>query len=160
VTDASAYERSYDAIHRFVRRRTRGDHADDLTQEVFADAAEALAQARVTAPPSLAWLYTVARRRLIDAERKRSVEPVPLEAAGEPTQPVPRYGPAIVDALVEAVRQLPDAQRPVVVGKVFEGRSFAEIASDLQISDEAARMRFSRGLTRLREELERKGVTP
>lgn len=159
-TEAGAYERSYDAIHRFVRRRTHTERADDLTQEVFADAAEALAQARVTAPPSLAWLYTVARRRLVDVSRQRTAEHVPLDASAEPVRPEPTYGPAIVEVLVEAVRLLPDAQRHVVVGKIFGGRSFAEIASGLGISEQAARMRFSRGLARLRDELERKGVSP
>jgi RNA polymerase sigma-70 factor (ECF subfamily) len=159
-TDSSAYERSYDAVHRFVRRRIGVDRADDLTQEVFVDAAEALAQARVTAPPPLAWLYTVARRRLIDLARRRSREPLALTTCAEPVQPEPAYEPAIVEVLVEALRLLPHPQRRVVVEKVFEGRTFAEIAARLGINEDAARMRFSRGLARLRTELERKGVAP
>jgi RNA polymerase sigma-70 factor (ECF subfamily) len=135
-----------------------GDRADDLTQEVFADAAEALAQARVSAPPPLAWLYTVARRRLVDLARRHAAEPLRLGTSAEPAQPEAAYGPAIVNVLVDALRLLPETQRAVVVAKVFEGRTFAEIASALGIKEEAARMRFSRGLARLREELERKGV--
>jgi DNA-directed RNA polymerase specialized sigma24 family protein len=44
--------------------------------------------------------------------------------------------------------------------KVFEGRSFAEIAVEVGATEEACRMRFSRGLASLRRQLERRGVTP
>jgi RNA polymerase sigma factor (sigma-70 family) len=70
------------------------------------------------------------------------------------------YGPALVRALVDGLRSLDEGQRRVIVLKVFEGRSFAEIAGLLDVSEEACRMRFSRGLARLRRRLEEKGVSP
>jgi RNA polymerase sigma-70 factor (ECF subfamily) len=153
-----AFRRHYAQIYRYVRRRTRNHHsAEELTQQVFADAAASL---RADGPPVLAWLYTVARRRLIDLARRRSREPLALTTCAEPVQPEPAYEPAIVEVLVEALRLLPHPQRRVVVEKVFEGRTFAEIAARLGINEDAARMRFSRGLARLRTELERKGVAP
>jgi RNA polymerase sigma factor (sigma-70 family) len=68
---AVSYRRHFDDVYRFVRRRATSTEAEDLTQEVFAAAAEALADARVEAPAPLAWLYTVARRRLVDLARRR-----------------------------------------------------------------------------------------
>ena len=70
------------------------------------------------------------------------------------------YGPSIVNALLDGLRSLDEAQRRVVVMKVLEGRSFAEIALEVGATEEACRMRLSRGLADLRRQLERRGVTP
>ena len=143
------------------RRSPSHEDAEDVTQEVFEAAAAALAKARLEAEPPLAWLYAVARRRLVDRLRTPSAQQAPLDeettAAGVDEH---AYAPAMVQALVEGLRSLEEGQRRVVVSKLFEGRSFAEIATELEVSEEACRMRFSRGLVRLRRQLEEKGVTP
>jgi RNA polymerase sigma-70 factor (ECF subfamily) len=157
------WRRQYGSVYRFVRRRASSrEEAEDLTQEVFEAAISALGQARLEAQaPPLAWLYTVARRRLIDRLRSAThprvaLDPEELSAAGHERL----YGPSIVSALVEALGSVDEAQRRVVVMKVFEGRSFAEIAAEVGASEEACRMRLSRGLAALRRQLEQKGVTP
>ena len=63
-----AFRRHYGHVYRYLRRRT-GDHhrAEDLAQQVFADAVRSL---RETESPSLAWLYTVAQRRFADEVRR------------------------------------------------------------------------------------------
>jgi RNA polymerase sigma factor (sigma-70 family) len=153
---ALSYRRHFDDVYRFVRRRSSAADAEDVTQEVFAAAAVALAGARVEVPPPLAWLYTVARRRLADLTRRR-VSPESSSAndlpAGERT-----YGPQVGRELAAAFGRLTDAQRRVIVLKLFDGRSFVEIAALLGSSENACKMRFSRGLAKLREELERKGI--
>jgi RNA polymerase sigma factor (sigma-70 family) len=152
---AVSYRRHFDDVYRFVRRRATAADAEDLTQEVFAAAAVALADARVEAPPPLAWLYTVARRRLVDLARRASlVEP----AANERPSEERTYGPQVGRELAAAFARLTDAQRRVIALKLFDGRSFAEIAALLGSSEGACKMRFSRGLATLREELERKGI--
>ena len=70
-----AFRRHHAQIYRYLRRRT-GDpyRAEDLAQEVFADAAVALS--RGERPSSmLAWLYTIAQRRFADEARRRSRSP-------------------------------------------------------------------------------------
>jgi RNA polymerase sigma-70 factor (ECF subfamily) len=157
------WRRQYGSVYRFVRRRASSrEEAEDLTQEVFEAAVSALSQARLDAEaPPLAWLYTVARRRLID----RFKAPVRVGATLDPddiggVNDERSYGPSIVNALLDGLRSLDDAQRRVVVMKVLEGRSFAEIAVEVGATEEACRMRLSRGLANLRRQLERKGVTP
>lgn len=44
--------------------------------------------------------------------------------------------------------------------KLLRGASFAEIASTLGTTEEAARMRFSRALRSVRADLEKEGVEP
>jgi RNA polymerase sigma-70 factor (ECF subfamily) len=153
---AVSYRRHFDHVYRFVRRRATAAEAEDLTQDVFAAAAVALAEARVEAPPPLAWLYTVARRRLVDLAR-RQVSP---ESPSPNDRPVGErtYGPQVGRDLAAAFGELTDAQRRVIVLKLFDDRSFAEIGALLDSSESACKMRFSRGLARLREELERKGI--
>jgi RNA polymerase sigma-70 factor (ECF subfamily) len=158
---AASWNGRYEAIYRFVRRRTpSSEEAEDVTQEVFASAIAALAEARLTTDvPPLSWLYTVARRRLID--RLRVAPPrrgVSLD--GDIADQEHSYGPALVEPLLEGLRELSEAQRRVIVLKLFEGRSFAEIAAAVDASEEACRMRFSRGLAALRESLTTKGVAP
>lgn len=159
---AATWRRHYGSVYRFVRRRSSSrEDAEDVTQEVFAAAAAALAHARLGAEPPLAWLYTVARRRLVDRLRMPLAEQMPLDEEAFADRSDERaYGPAIVRALVEGLGTLEDRQRRVVVLKLFEGRSFAEIAREVGASEEACRMRFSRGLEGLRRQLEEKGVSP
>jgi DNA-directed RNA polymerase specialized sigma24 family protein len=106
-------------VYRYLRRRT-GDHerAEDLTQQVFADAVASL---RATQSPSLAWLYTVAQRRFVDEVRRR--------AAGERVGSLWSRGHDDLE---------------------YGG----ELAARLDVTPEAAKMRFVRALRALRDQLE------
>ena len=158
---AEPWRRQYGSVYRFVRRRARSrEEAEDLTQDVFEAAISALGRARLDAEaPPLAWLYTVARRRLIDRLRAPGRGDAALDSELGGTEDR-SYGPSIVNALLEALDSLDEAQRRVVVMKLFEGRSFVDIAAEVGATEEACRMRLSRGLANLRRQLERRGVTP
>lgn len=151
----------YREVLRFVRRRVASAaDADDLTQDVFANAAEALARSPETASPSLAWLYTVAKRRLADRARRRRVETLPLELVRDPAACDNPYGERVAGTFEAALRSMPEGQRAVVVPRLLEGRSFAEIAAGLHVREDACRVRFMRGLEHLRGEFEKEGLAP
>jgi RNA polymerase sigma-70 factor (ECF subfamily) len=153
---AQAFRRHYRQIYGFVRRRTASDSvAEDIAAEVFADAAAALERFKPGATPVLAWLYTVARRRLADEARRRARTP-----ALAPTDPSVEYGPDLTKALRRAIGSLPERQRAVVVLKLIEGWSFREIADRLGVSEAACKMRLSRALEQLRDALDEEGVRP
>jgi RNA polymerase sigma-70 factor (ECF subfamily) len=68
-----------------------------------------------------------------------------------------------VDQLVEGdawvadlLARLPEDQRQAVRARVLEERSYEEIAAELETSSLVVRKRVSRGLARLRTELERR----
>lgn len=153
-----AFRRHYAHVYRYVRRRT-GDHhrAEDLTQQVFADA---VARLHESPSPPLAWLYTVAQRRLIDAARRGRLLPVTTGSDEEPPAREAAYGWEVGELLARAVAQLPESQRRVVVAKLWEGRSLAEIAGELGTSEAACKMRLARGLAQLRDRLKEEGVEP
>jgi RNA polymerase sigma-70 factor, ECF subfamily len=151
----------YGHVLRFVRRRTNSaTDAEDVVQEVFAAAAAALRARRAVGPPTLAWLYAVAQRRLADAARRNARSRSPALLLDEPATPASEYGAFLARTLRAALDELPAQRREVVVMKLFDGRSFAEIAVRLGVTEAACKMRFSRGLKQLRASLERKGVEP
>ena len=155
TTHASTIEQAfvrYSAdVYRFLLRRTRNHcDAEELTQQVFADATTALS--RSDPPRSMrAWLYAVAERRLIDELRRRKRA---ATLAGQATPEVGYTDGDRLQALEEAVDRLPDLQRRIVVMKVVEGRTYREIAQALDCNEAACRMRLSRALRQLRDELE------
>jgi RNA polymerase sigma factor (sigma-70 family) len=158
-----AFRRYGAQIYRYLLRRI-GDHyeAEELTQRVFMDAAVALSDSN---PPDsvLAWLYAVAERRFIDELRRRrragvlsaSVTTLAVRSRAEPF-----YGRVATQALKDSIGRLPPEQRRVVVMKILEGRSFAEIARQVGASPNACKMRLSRALRQLRDDLEREGLEP
>jgi RNA polymerase sigma-70 factor, ECF subfamily len=151
----------YDSVYRFIRRRVRTrEDAEDLTQDVFLGVVEALRRSQLReGDPSLALLYTVARRRLIDRLRD-SQRRQKLEAQLDLAAVKPDYETSIAQALLASLNDLDPVTRRVIAMKLFEGRQFKEIAPALDLGEEACRARFSRGLAALRRGLREKGVTP
>jgi RNA polymerase sigma-70 factor (ECF subfamily) len=151
----------YPAVLRFVRRRVSSlPDAEDLTQETFASAIESLGRSARHSEPTTGWLYTVARRRLIDEARRRRLETVPLEAVPEIASAEDGYGSLVSGALDSALSRLTAPQRTVIVLRLLEGRSFAEIGARFGLTEPACRVRFMRALRQLRAEFEKEGVVP
>lgn len=157
-----AYRQHYGQIYRFLRRKTGShDEAEDLAQRVFTDAAAALSTKN---PPEslLAWLYAVAERRFVDELRRRGRVAAYLaeQSPDAHTRPEPFYGRSVADALKRAIGVLPEDQRLVVAMKVFEERQFGDIAARLGTTEAACKMRFSRGIRRVIEQLRQEGLEP
>ena len=126
----------------FIRRRVRTtEDAEDILQDVF----QQLAVSASIAEPIeqvTAWLFTVARNKIIDWYRKRKTVSLPRsfdddslpldleEFLFDPAQdPDEIYFRSLVwTELAEALDELPTAQREVFVMHELEGISFREIA--------------------------------
>lgn len=111
----------------------------------------------------LGWLYTVARRRLVDHLRRQVLRTgtlAELETARVAAVEETEYGPRVAAAIAAAVARLPERQREVVVMALLEGRSFAEIARRVGASEGACKMRFARGLETLRDDLASQRIEP
>jgi RNA polymerase sigma factor (sigma-70 family) len=138
-----------------LRRRAGWQEAEDLSQQAFVEAAEALEKGAVT-DVTLPLLQTIAERRRIDGYRRRDA----LEAtfAGRPTKH--HDGPLLAGEVSTALAALPSEERPVVLMRLIQGLAHREIAKRLEISEGASRMRLRRATRRLRERLATYGEAP
>ncbi|MFM0261225.1 RNA polymerase sigma factor [Paraburkholderia sediminicola] len=125
----------------FIRRRVhdQGD-AEDILQDVFHEFVQAY---RLPAPIEQvsAWLFRVARNRIIDRFRKHREQPLTdmvddAEHRLDLALPATDAGPeavyarsVLLEALQDALNELPVDQRDVFVAHELEGRSFKELAS-------------------------------
>jgi RNA polymerase sigma-70 factor (ECF subfamily) len=157
-----AFRRHHAQIYRYLRRKTGDpDRAEDLAQEVFADAAIALSRGDCRPASMLAWLYTIAQRRFVDEARRRRYTPDRVLADGFLDElPAPDYGPDVTRALRAAISRLSPDQQQVICMKLLRGSSFCDIASSMDVSEAAAKMRFQRALTALRADLVQQGIGP
>jgi RNA polymerase sigma-70 factor, ECF subfamily len=158
-----AFRRHYAQVFRFIRRRVGSDHeAEELAQLVFADAVRSLERFKPGAAPVLALLYTVAQRRLADRARTLARRESLDELVETRLQLVAEaeYDADVGAAIRRALARLPEQQRQVVVLKLLQGLTFAEIAERIGATEAACKMRFARGLESVRDELRRAGVGP
>jgi RNA polymerase sigma-70 factor, ECF subfamily len=159
MTDAAGSRLAsyYDEIYSFVRRRARGDRiAEDLTQQVFADAAAALKRRNGDSGEPLGLLFTIARRRLIDRLRSNDPQLVDLDEARDSVTPV--YDHSLAGEIAGAIARLDPDQRQLVALKLLRGLTFAETATVLGLTEGACKMRFRSVLDTLRRDLQSTGV--
>ncbi len=154
------YRRRVDAVLAFFLRRTHDrELAADLTAETFAAALAALPRYRSDRSSALAWLFTIAHRKLIDSIRRGQVEDrarrrlrlEPLEFSDRDIERVEQRATAAAnDSALAALEQLSAEQRAAVAGRVLEESDYRELARTLRCSESVVRKRVSRGLAELR----------
>jgi RNA polymerase sigma factor (sigma-70 family) len=155
------YREHAEAVLAFFARRTLdAEVAADLTAETFAAAYAARARFRDHGDGAAHWVFGIARNKLSRYYRSSRVERDARDRIGLPDRaPLSDDDLTRIDDLAdfaptgEAVRQalaeLSEADRRVLQLRVVESRPYPEIASLLGCSEQAARVRVSRGLQRL-----------
>jgi len=138
--------REYAGLRKFIRRRVRDQiDAEDILQDVFYELVEAY---RLMKPIEqvTAWLFRVARNRIIDRFRRKKrdeARAAPAPAAENGTAidlidllPSADGGPdaaflrsLLLEELDAALDELPDEQREVFLAHELMGYSFNEIAA-------------------------------
>jgi RNA polymerase sigma factor (sigma-70 family) len=148
------YRRHAAAVYRYARA-VLGNHADaeDVAQQTFLNAYRALAQG--TKPRKAEnWLFTIAhnevRRHLRDTRTTRFNVELDEQVVGSETEPTE---PSVADVL-RALQQLTPNQRSALVMREFEGRSYAEIAELMGVSQSALETLIFRARRALAEALE------
>src|SRR5487761_2762735 len=138
-------------LRQFVRNRIfdEGD-AEDILQDVFSQLVGA-------------WLYRVARNRIVDFFRKKRPEQFDEDADGlqiEELLPSPDGGPEAAlfrtlmwEELEDALDELPDEQREAFTAHEIEGRSFAEISEQTGVGVNTLISRKRYAVLHLRERL-------
>ncbi len=157
----------------FIRRRIpRPEDAEDIAQDVFYELTEMF---RLMKPVEqiASWLFTVARNKITDRYRKK--KPVLLEdvftfkssadedkaylldellpAADVRSADVEMMRETIMEALMEALDELPAEQRDVFVQHELEDKSFKEIAEETGVTLNTLLSRKRYAVLYLRERL-------
>jgi RNA polymerase sigma factor (sigma-70 family) len=170
---AETIERERGRLRHFIRKRVPDrEDAEDLLQDVFFELVEAY---RLVKPIEEvgAWLFQVARNRIIDRFRKKKPESLTLppnleDAEGrgvgslEDLLPSPAAGPeaayargVLLDELDAALEELPEEQCFVFVAHELEGRSFRELASETGVAINTLLSRKHYAVLHLRRRLQR-----
>ena len=153
--------RYVDLVYSACVRQLRDAHdAEDACQAVFIVLARKAGSIRE--PQSLGpWLLSVARFAAKDVRaRKMAARGREHAAAQLRSEIVAADGASeLAGVLDDALAALPKRDRVLLVMRYFEGRSVRESAERLGISENAASLRASRALRRLREAITRCGVT-
>jgi RNA polymerase sigma-70 factor, ECF subfamily len=162
--DSEAFGRLYDMhvdrIYRHIRYRVNSTaDAEDLTQQVFIKAWQAIGRYKKTRSPFLAWLMTISHNAVIDFYRSSKQE-VPLEfdmPAGQPqTDPAQAAeAAASEEAVRKAIQNLRGDQQQVLLMRFIEDFSYKEIADALGKSEGAIRVILHRGLGKLKNIMEK-----
>ncbi len=149
-------------VYSVARRRTGNDvQAGEITQLVFIRLAR-------TAPrlkddfELVAWLHRTTVNASIDfwrsesRRRAREEQAVSMQLESSATDDAWH---TLAPALDQALNELAETDRRTLLLRFFQGQSMRELGAALGISEDAAKMRVSRALERLRDHLARSGVT-
>lgn len=157
-TFAELYDETYERIYAYAYRHT-GNRADaeDVTGAIFESAYRAYPRFQHQGRPVLAWLYTIAARRVSDFYRRRRPA-TGLHVVGEQADASP--GPAEraeraweLAELHGALERLGPSDRQVIDLHYFAGLTHREVADLLGITVNAATVRLHRALKRLGQEM-------
>ena len=162
-------EREQSRLRNFIRRRVPDPRdVEDVLQDVFFELVEAN---RMLMPIEhvTAWLFRVARNRIIDLFRKKTPENFSDVAVAdenadmlqlEDLLPSPDAGPEalyarnlLLDEMELAIEELPEEQRDVFIAHELEGRSFKEIAAETGVNVNTLLSRKHHAVLYLRQRL-------
>ncbi len=156
---AQLVARHHQSVYRYAYRLTGGvQDAEDLTQSVFLAAQRKIGQLRnIEAAES--WLFSILRNAFLkERQRRRPLAAADLDidvdliAAEGPTEEIDQA------RLQDALDRLPDHFRLVVVMFYFEGRSYREIAQELDMPIGTVMSRLQQGEGLPADALDRAGA--
>jgi RNA polymerase sigma-70 factor (ECF subfamily) len=161
---ATLYRRYLDRVYGYAFYQL-GDHhdAEDATERIFLAALRALPGFRDQGSTFRAWLFRIAHNTVANAHRSRSRRPAePMPDGFE--RPAPDADPARLVAMADELRivrqaidQMPDDRRQVILLRFVDELSTAEIAEVLDRSPGAVRVLLHRSLRDLAARLGRAG---
>lgn len=165
---AEAFERDEPRLRGFIRRRVLDTaDAEDVLQDVFYELIEAYRLMK-PAEHTTAWMFRVARNRIVDLFRRKKAVSLQEAVSAEEEAPMledllpsPDAGPdaiyarnVLLDAIDEALEELPENQREVFVAHELMGKSFKELSEETGVSVNTLLSRKRYAVLYLRERLQ------
>lgn len=144
---ADLFQRHHLALFRYVYRLTgRRDIAEDVVQDVFLRVVRGL-NGYQTIGREAAWLFTIARRLLIDRHRGLDRRPSAVDDSAYMSVPARQEAST---ALAEALALVPEVECDAFLLREVGGLSYDEIALVCQTTPDSVRSRIYRARVRLK----------
>jgi RNA polymerase sigma-70 factor (ECF subfamily) len=155
---AALYSLHLNTIYRYIYYRT-GDaqDAEDLTEQVFLKAWEALSHYKPAGCRFINWLYRISHNIVVDHHRRRKfIVDEPISDAKLPGKVQDMALEMVIRAeeaasLAAAIARLPEEYQQVIILRFIEGLGHAEVARILEKSEVACRGIQYRALTFLNQ---------
>lgn len=149
------YDRYIDKIYRFVYYKTFvKEITEDITSDVFSKAYQKINSYNADKGTFSAWIYRIARNAVIDHYRTQK-KTVPIEDAfdlGEEDRTAETHDALLTLGRVkEFMSSMTPRQREIITLRIWEEKSYREIAEIIGGSEDSAKMAFSRAMRDLRE---------
>ena len=157
------YRRHLPAVLAYLMRETRDpEAAADLAAEVFSAVLLSSRRYRPDGPSAGPWVMGIAHNKLlmslrrgrIESKARRRLHFQPVEFEDHDYERVEATADSGAGRLAQLVARLPADERFAVNARVIEERSYRDIAAELACSELVVRKRVSRGLSRVREQLD------
>ncbi|HVP21424.1 MAG TPA: sigma-70 family RNA polymerase sigma factor [Anaerolineaceae bacterium] len=163
--DSNAFGELYmlhlDPIYRYIYFRINDTNdAEDLTEQTFLKAWQALPDYRDIGNPFSCWLYRIAHNLVIDYWRSKKIDLIDRSVhPGEWPEIESNLLKRVIEAeeagaLARAISRLTADQQQVILLRFVEGYNHAEIARILEKSEGACRMLQNRALIALNQILQ------
>ena len=156
------YERYARMVHGVLLARVPASAVEDLVQDVFLRAMPRVSSLR-DASAFGGWLAAIARNRAADFFRQSHGEVAPLEDSPDIGSPVKgasgQGGDNDANAMLDAIRTLPEAYREPLILRLVEGMTGPEIAERTGLTHGSVRVNLHRGMQQLKQILRAGGQT-
>jgi RNA polymerase sigma-70 factor (ECF subfamily) len=160
---AELFDRYHGAVLRYAYARLGSlPDAEDVAAETFLSALRAIPGFRWRGVPFEAWLFRIARSKVVDVARRRTrvrdLHARPTLDDVDASVPDPAAGVESLEhqaELARALDRLPGTQRDVIILRFLLGRSVREVAGQLNRSEGAVKQLQARALVNLRAQLDR-----
>ena len=153
------YLRFADNVYGYARSIVRDEHeAEDVTQQVFTRLMGSIDRYEQRSVPFSSWLLRITHNMAIDHIRRRRA--VPCEDTFAVDQGSDEHAASLSLTLREALSELPQEQREVVVLRHVAGWTPGEIAEHLGKSEDSIHGLHHRGRRALQQELAARETTP
>lgn len=149
------YDSYFEPIYRFIYYKVFSKEiAEDLTSDTFIKALSRIGSYKIDKGRFNSWLYQIARNTVIDYYRTRK-EDVALEDIFDvpyDARTAEQFDALTALSSVDAyLKALPARQREIITLRIWEEKSFKEIADILGGTENSIKMAFSRSIRQLRE---------
>lgn len=152
------YESHLTPVYRYVYVRVRNkEDAEDIVQDTFMKAYQALERYEVTGDNFFPYLFTIARNLLINHGKKKKSEPTPHDvldrADGGMSATASAEARETHEVIIDAMSVLSDTEREVISLRFLAERSYQDIAKMLDKNPDAIRQHVARAMKKMKQAL-------